>query len=102
MEKIKLNKEQEKRFMTQWLSGDIFGIEEIEKILKEEIKLIDNMESYSIFDTIAYCKSLNSMKVATEMWSDLEDMESEIENLYDKIKNKLFDSFENDFNEYWG
>ena len=102
MEKLILNEEQEKRFIKHYLNGDIYGFEELRKILKEEIKLQDKDNDYSIYDLLRDTIALNNMVVwGYEMTSGLVDLENDIYNLYDKLKQKLFNCFENNFEKYF-
>ena len=101
-EKITLTEEQAKRFIKEFCQGDIWGLYEIQKILKEEIKLKDIDNDYSIYDLIKDTIAMNNMYVwGCEDTSGLAYFGEEIGNLYSGLKRKLFDSFTNDLDKLW-
>ena len=101
-EKITLTEEQEKRFMKEFMQGEIWGLEEIFKILKEEIKLRDTDNYYTIYDLIKDTISMNNMYVwGCEDTDGLGEFYKEIEKLYSNLKIKLFNCFKNNFDKYY-
>ncbi len=101
-EKITLTQEQEKKFMQEFMQGEIWGLEEIFRILKQEIKLRDTDNDYTIFDLIKDTISMNNMYVwGCEDTNGLGEFYEEIEKLYTNLKTKLFNSFTNDFEKYY-
>lgn len=101
-EKITLTEEQEKRFMKEFMQGEIWGLEEIFKILKEEIKLRDTDNYYTIYDLIKDTIAMNNMYVwGCEDTNGLGEFYEKIEKLYSDLKAKLFNSFTNDFEKYY-
>ena len=101
-EKITLTEEQAKRFIREFCQGDIWGLYEIQKILKEEIKLKDIDNDYSIYDLIKDTIAMNNMYVwGCEDTNGLAYFGEEIEKLYNGLKRKIFDSFTNDLDKLW-
>lgn len=101
-EKITLTKEQARRFMKEYSQGDIWGFYEIQKILKEEIKLRDTDNYYTIYDLLKDTIAMNNMYVwGCEDTNGLEDFGEEIEKIYSGLKEKLFNCFTNDLDKLW-
>ena len=102
-EKITLTEEQAERFIEKLNMGDIMGFDELGKILKEELQIKDSDLSYGIYDILNYCYCANALKVGTECDSQVGDMDFvvAVDNVYSQIKQKLFNCFTNDFNQYF-
>lgn len=101
-EKITLNGEQAERFIKEFCQGDIFGLKEIYKIVKEELKIKDTDMYYTIYDLIKDTIAMNNIYVwGCEDTNGLVEHYKEIYNLYEILKDKLFDSFTNNFEIYW-
>lgn len=101
MEKIKLNDEQAEKIVKQYCQGDIFGFEEIEKIVKE-LHIEDYITRYTIYDLIKDTIAVNKMYVlGCQETIGLVEFENEIGYLYDKLKDKLFNCFDYDFEPLW-
>ena len=101
-EKITLTEEQVERFVYNFCQGDLLGLEELYKILKEEIKLRDIDNDYSIYDLLKDTIAMNKMYVwGCEDTNGLGEFYNEIENLYSNLKTKLFNSISNNLDKYW-
>ena len=101
-EKITLTEEQAERFVYNFCQGDLLGLEELYKILKEEIKLRDTDNDYSIYDLLKDTIAMNNMYVwGCEDTDGLGDFGEEIEKIYSGLKEKLFNCFTNDLDKYW-
>lgn len=100
--KIVLSGEQAKRFIEEFKSGDIWGLRELQKILKEELEIKDTDTQFTIYDLLANVINMNTMLVwGCEDTNGLVEYFTEIRDLYDKLLDKLFNSFANDFSIYW-
>ena len=103
MEKITLTEEQARRFMENFKKGDIWGLEELGKILKYELKINNSITTFSIYDVIACVVNLNMAVEFLETYKNtpIDKCSQQIFDLYDKLKDCLFEQFTNDFTKYW-
>ena len=101
-DKITLSGEQADRFIKNFTNGDIFGLEELYEILKKELEIEDNNMYYTIYDLLKDTIAMNNMYVwGCEETNGLGEYYKDIEKLYDNLKEKLLNSFTNNFQIYW-
>lgn len=102
-EKITLNGEQAERFIKEFQMGDIWGLEELERILRNELQIKDNDLRDTIYDLLRFTINVNSMVAHLETFKEtrIDNVGDTIFELYDNLKTNLFNEFTNNFEIYW-
>lgn len=90
----------EEKAMELYMQGDIFGLEEIEKQLKEMQK--NGVEiDIDIFNLLDYAMKVNYLVVETEQEKYASDFNGKARELYEQVLAELFKVLEIDIDYYW-
>ena len=102
MEKIMLTEEQAEQFIKKLSEGDILGLEYLADIINNEIKPKRNNMGEDIYDILHFTIELNTMNAHAEEFEGVCcDNYTQINELYQIMKNALLNKFGNDFEKYF-
>ena len=87
----------EEKAMELFMSGDILGLEEIEKQLKE-MKINENEDVTQLLNVLF---KMNFIIIETEQEDYAKEFNIKANKLYFDMKNKLFEMLEIDLDYYW-